>query len=102
MSKVNEITSGSQLQRMLSANKAVIVDFYATWYVGTSTIDGLGKPEISQYRLSDFAYRCGPCKVISPVFEQLATSHSAPSRLAFAKVDTDRNGDIVSTYGVSA
>lgn len=33
MSKVNEITSASQLQRMLSANKAVIVDFYATWYV---------------------------------------------------------------------
>jgi thiol:disulfide interchange protein len=33
MSKVNEITSASQLQRLLSANKAVIVDFYATWCV---------------------------------------------------------------------
>ena len=46
--------------------------------------------------------RCGPCKTISPVFEQLASSHSAPGRVAFAKVDTDRNGDITSTYGVSA
>jgi thiol:disulfide interchange protein len=36
MSKVNEITSASQLQRLLSANKAVIVDFYATWYVPRS------------------------------------------------------------------
>jgi thiol-disulfide isomerase/thioredoxin len=46
--------------------------------------------------------RCGPCKTISPVFEQLATSHSSPGKLAFAKVDTDRNSDIAGQYGISA
>lgn len=47
-------------------------------------------------------YRCGPCKVIAPVFEQLASTHASPNRFAFAKVDTDRNSDIVRQFGVSA
>ena len=40
--------------------------------------------------------------MISPVFEQLAASNSSPGKLAFAKVDTDRNSDIVGQYGISA
>jgi len=76
MSKVTDISSSSEFQRILSGNKNVIVDFYATW--------------------------CGPCKAISPVFEQLATTNSKPGKLAFAKVDTDRNTDIVGQYGITA
>jgi thioredoxin 1 len=76
MSKVTDISSAAEFQRILSGNKNVVVDFYATW--------------------------CGPCKAISPVFEELAKSNSKPGKLAFAKVDTDRNTDIVGQYGVSA
>lgn len=76
MAKITEIGSSSQLDSLLRANKYVIADFYATW--------------------------CGPCKQIAPIFEQLATSHSSPGRLAFVKVDTDKNGDIAQQHNVSA
>jgi hypothetical protein len=39
---------------------------------------------------------------IAPIFEQLATSHSQPGKLAFAKVDVDAHQDITQQYGVSA
>ena len=76
MSKITEISSGSQFDSLLRSNKVVVADFYATW--------------------------CGPCKAIAPVYEQLAQQQSAPGRLAFAKVDTDRNPDITRQHGVSA
>jgi len=76
MSKINIITSSSQFSKLLSSNTYVFVDFFATW--------------------------CGPCKAIAPIFEQLATSHSQPGRLAFAKVDVDQNSDISQQYGVTA
>jgi thioredoxin len=76
MSKITAVGSSAQFSKVLSSNTVVIADFWATW--------------------------CGPCKAIAPVFEQLATSHSAPGKLAFAKVDTDANPDITQQYGVSA
>jgi len=76
MSKINAITSSSQFSKLLSANTYVIVDFFATW--------------------------CGPCKAIAPIVEQLATSHSQPGKVAFAKVDVDQSPDISQQYGVSA
>jgi thioredoxin-like negative regulator of GroEL len=76
MSKINQISSSSQFSKLLSSNSYVITDFYADW--------------------------CGPCKAIAPIFEQLATSHSQPGKLAFAKVNVDNSRDIAGQYGVSA
>lgn len=76
MSKINQISSSSQFSKLLSSNAYVITDFYADW--------------------------CGPCKAIAPIFEQLATSHSQPGKLAFAKVNVDGNPEISGQYGVSA
>jgi thioredoxin 1 len=51
---------------------------------------------------SHFVPRCGPCKAISPTFEALATSHAAPGRVAFAKVDVDEVQEVAKKYGVTA
>jgi len=71
-----EVTSSSQLSSILSSHRSTIVDFHATW--------------------------CGPCHAIAPVFEQLASQNASKGKVAFAKVDTDQNRDIVSQYGISA
>jgi thioredoxin 1 len=76
MAKINKISSSGEFQKLLSANTFVITDFYADW--------------------------CGPCKAIAPIFEQLATSHSQPGKVAFAKVNVDEQAEIAQKYGVSA
>jgi thioredoxin 1 len=76
MSQVHHIASAAEFQNLLSSTTYVIADFYADW--------------------------CGPCKVIAPVFSELASSHSATGQLAFAKVNVDALQDVAATYGVSA
>ena len=50
----------------------VIIDFWAEW--------------------------CGPCRMMSPVFEQLSTEFKG--KLKFAKVNTDELGEISQKYGI--
>ena len=50
--------------------KKVLVDFYATW--------------------------CGPCKMLSPVLEQLAEEID----IDIVKVDVDQNNDLAKQYGI--
>jgi len=76
MSKITLVSSSAQFQKLLSANTYVIADFYADW--------------------------CGPCKAIAPIYEQLATSHSQPGKLVFAKVNVDEQQEVAQKYGVSA
>lgn len=64
------------LHLVLASSSYVVVDFYADW--------------------------CGPCKQISPIFEQLATAESKPGRLTFCKVDVDSQREVASFYGISA
>ena len=51
----------------------VLVDFFATW--------------------------CGPCKMLSPVIEQVANEHP---ELKVVKVDTDEAPGIAAKYGIQA
>jgi len=76
MSKVTSVTSSQHFRQITSGSTYTVVDFYADW--------------------------CGPCKVISPVFEQLATAESKPGKIVFAKVDVDAQREIAGNYGVSA
>jgi len=55
-----------------SSEKPVIIDFYADW--------------------------CGPCKMMAPIFEELAQENTD---VAFYKLDVDKAPDIASKYGVS-
>ncbi|KAK6441306.1 hypothetical protein LTR95_002474 [Oleoguttula sp. CCFEE 5521] len=75
-SAITPITSPSHLRTITSSNSYTIIDFYADW--------------------------CGPCKVISPIFEQLAAQESKTGRLAFVKVDVDAQREVAANYGISA
>jgi thioredoxin 1 len=59
-------------KEILKADILTMVDFWAAW--------------------------CGPCQMIAPVVEELATEYSG--RLKVAKLNTDENPDIASRYQV--
>ncbi|KIH93710.1 hypothetical protein SPBR_04362 [Sporothrix brasiliensis 5110] len=71
-----KIGSTTQWRQVTSANSIVVTDFYADW--------------------------CGPCKIIAPTFDSLATKYAKPNRIAFAKVDVDNQREIAQQYGVRA
>ena len=64
---------GSQFQdEVVRAQSPVVVDFYADW--------------------------CGPCRIISPILEQLSKEYSG--RVKFVKVDTDANQELATQFGI--
>ena len=76
MTKPTHISSYAEFEKTLSSNTCVIADFYADW--------------------------CGPCKAIAPTFEALCAAESKPGKVAFVKVDVDRQQEIARQYSVSA
>jgi len=73
-SAVTAITSEDQFKSIVdtSGNRLLIFDLYADW--------------------------CVPCKILSPLLEELATENSA--RASFYKVDIERHRGIASAYNV--
>ena len=72
MSKPIEITEQSFKEEVLDSDIPVLVDFWAEW--------------------------SGPCKMIAPVVEELATEFDG--KMSFAKVDVDNNPGISTNYGI--
>jgi thioredoxin 1 len=59
-------------QEVLKSQVPVVVDFYADW--------------------------CGPCRLVSPIVEQLSTEYDG--RVKFAKLNTDDNPEVAMKYGI--
>ncbi|MEG1312283.1 MAG: thioredoxin [Romboutsia sp.] len=51
------------------------------------------------YVIDFFATWCGPCKMLAPVFDEVASDMG--SQIDFGKVDIDRSLDIARKYDVS-
>ena len=69
-----ELTDATFKKEALESAKPVLVDLWAPW--------------------------CGPCRMLGPVVEELATEYAG--RAVVAKLNTDENGHTMSTYRVSA
>jgi thioredoxin 1 len=72
MGDVTNVTTDSFEQDVLQAKGLVMVDFWATW--------------------------CGPCKIVGPIVEELATEFDG--KATFAKINTDENPDLASRFSI--
>ncbi|MHC8496070.1 MAG: thioredoxin [Actinomycetes bacterium] len=68
------ITDDSFATDVLASDKPVIVDFWAPW--------------------------CGPCKMVAPILEDIATEHGAS--VVVAKMNVDENPKTAAHYGITS
>ena len=67
-----EFTDSNFQTDVLESDKLTVVDFWAEW--------------------------CGPCRMVSPVIEELAGEYSG--KVNFVKVNVDENNELASKYNV--
>ncbi|MBE6817031.1 MAG: thioredoxin [Ruminococcaceae bacterium] len=68
---VKEITEANFENEVLNSGKTCLIDFYAVW--------------------------CGPCKMMSPVIDEIAAENPD---IVVGKVDVDENDDLAEKYQV--
>ena len=69
---VKEVTDATFEQDVVQSDRPVVVDFWAPW--------------------------CGPCRVVSPILDDLAAEHG--DRVDFVKLNVDDNPQAASRFNV--
>jgi len=72
--QVSVVFPASKYNELMSSDKPMFIDFNATW--------------------------CGPCKLMKPMFEDLAIQYQG--KVNFISIDTDKNPEIADQYGVTS
>ena len=67
-----KILSGTEIKALQAQGALIVVDFYADW--------------------------CGPCKMLTPIIEELAKDYEG--KVEIVKLNVDNDGDFARQYGV--
>ena len=70
---MNQIKTEQEFNNLISSNQTVVIDFYADW--------------------------CGPCKMMAPFFEQVASEESS---ITFAKINVDELEALSMRYEITS
>ncbi len=72
MSKPHHLVDAEFDSIVLQSNIPVLIDFWATW--------------------------CGPCRMIAPIVDEMATEFEGQAKIC--KLDVDNNTQVASKYGI--
>ena len=62
----------SEMDNLLAQESLIVIDFWAEW--------------------------CGPCRMVSPIIDELATEYEG--RVTIGKMNVDENDDVVGQFGI--
>ena len=62
----------ANFEELVNSGKPMVLDFWAEW--------------------------CGPCRMIAPIIDELATEYEG--RVTIGKMDVDNNNDVVAQFGI--